>query len=179
MLDANTRVMSAEIRDRDDIIASLAEDSESAAQRIRELEEDLIVHAQVAGELRIYRDSVRSLQRQLATTDIIKIIEQGRDTTAVFTETFSDSLFEVKSSVRFSPDTIENRLGLQQLRPIRMSFTVTEGDRGQVLFYTYLPDFDITEQAVWSPTPEIKRPWYRRYWKELTIGGLVAILAIK
>lgn len=179
MLDENTRVMSAQIRDREAIIASLREDSEAAADRIEELQEEIIAHAQVAGELRIYRDSVQSLQQHLATRDIIKIIEEGRDTTAVFAETFSDSLFQVTSSVRFSPESIENRLDLQQLRPIRMSFTVTEGDQGQVLFYTYLPDFGHTEQAVWSPPPEVKRPWYQRYWKEIAIGGLVAVLAIK
>lgn len=179
MLDDNTRVLSAEIQSRDSIIDDLREESVEAADRINKLQEEIIAHAQVSGSLRIYRDSIQTLRKKLSTGEIVQIIEQGRDTTSVFAETFSDSLFKVTSSVHFSPDTIENTLDLVQLRPIRMTLTVTEGEHGQILFYSTLPDFDLSDQKVWTPPPTPPTSWYRKYWREISIGGLIAVLAIK
>ena len=121
ILDENTRVMSAQVRSREEIIEILERESKDAADRIRDFEEEVVAQAEIVGRLSIYRDSVETLNKRLATRDIIRVIEEGQDTIAVFTKTFGDSLFEVKSSVQFSPDSIENRLDLQQLRDIRMT----------------------------------------------------------
>ena len=45
-----------------------------------------------------------------------------------------------------------------------------------MLFYSYLPDFDHTEQVVWQPEPEVPKPWYREHWRELTLGVIVLLL---
>jgi hypothetical protein len=202
MIDKNTRALSAQIRSAEEIRDSIASVSKAQAARIDSLKEQITVYAGIQGTLNIYKDSLQTLNNRIRISDLLSLVptsslslssealaKEGGVSQSVksiesaipthhFTQTFTDSLFLVTSQLRVEDEYLYNDLDLTQLRPLDIRFTVTENPNGQLTLYTYLPDFDASEQYVWHPPREDKKHWAIRRWKEIALLSAGAYILI-
>lgn len=193
MVDEHTRVTSALTRDKQDIERQLREFSEAAADRIAELEEEILIYAETSARLRAERDSLEAqwqdvpsdwfavYEETVSREESVRIDPLPAPTRLSFRETFNNSLYACTSEVWVEGGRLYNDLDSEWLRDLRWSTTVTEGDAGQLLIYVSAPELDISYQEAFTPRgmkgPE--RAWYIRYWRELVIGGLGAAVVLR
>lgn len=186
LVDERTRVQSASIKNRDEIIESITRASASMASRINDLEEEVVILTEASGRLNLYRDSLKTLQKRLSIADLTFEQEDGtlafRDTTITHISTFSDSLFEVRCFVSFSSSgciTLDSEL--KQLRDTKIVYAVTDRGLGYLNAYLHLPDFDVEEtlQFTYQPDPILDSS----FWEDLrpyvvTGSGIVLVYLI-
>jgi hypothetical protein len=177
LIDENTRVLSAEIRSQKAIADSIRSESEAMAKWIDDNKEKVIAYTRLSGQLRMYRDSLRTVQTRFNLADL----PEEPDTTITHSETYTSGLFEVRCKVTFSGSgciTIES--DLRQLRDIDISFTLTDRGHGYVNSYLYLPDFDLerSEQISFQPEPAQRSTWERIREAGLWLGIGVGLLKL-
>jgi hypothetical protein len=179
LLDENTRVLSAEIRSQKAIADSIRSESEAMAKWIDDNKEKVIAYTRLSGQLRMYRDSLRTVQTRFDFSDLPQPNEP--DTTIIHSETYTSGLFQVQCKVTFSGSgciTIES--DLRQLRDIDISFTLTDRGHGYVNSYLHLPDFDLerSEQISFQPEPLERSTWERIKEAGLWLGIGVGLLKL-
>lgn len=177
ILQNGTRALSAEIVDLKDIRSSLEQENAEALAVIDSLGNRIAAIGRINVGIAVYRDSVEALNRKLtdvSTQDIVRVIQEQRDTSAVWVETFNDGLFEVRSEVGFTAQSITNMLDLKVTRDPHIDFIVSEAAQGQLTFFAKSDDFDIDFEYVHQPQPVLHRPsWPQRNWQYIAAGTFV------
>lgn len=186
MLDETTRVLSSQIQDRQAIIDSIRTTSQAQADRIQDLEEQVVSYSRVHGRLNLVVDSLeQKIDKRVPLGEIILRDEEGAyyaDTTLTFTETYSDSLLLIRSHVDFHREWVDHRLEIQQIRPLRIDITTTlNKERNQVLVYFSSQDITIDSLYVVSAPLDFRedKSFFERYWKETALVVLLVGILFK
>jgi len=172
-VDSTTWVLRSRYQARGQIVDSLKKVSAAMAARIRKSHNQVAAYTQILGRLKTRIDSLQ------AGPDTVRI-RPGllRDTTLIFSKTFGNQLFRVKSKVYFRNWRIWNDLSLHQLRPIKLNVVTTvEPHNRYVLTYVNSPDFDSLQyRSVTSLQSHKKFPWF---WTGLAGGILVSAIILR
>lgn len=180
-----TRGISAELQRKQTLLDSLEARNAELADHITEQEEEIQLSAAIAGRLRLEKDSLEAVLSQPIPGDwALAPLPEGADSSQTpsvlhFKQQFTEGLFEVRSEIYLYNGRVHNTLDLEQLRDLRMNFTITERESGTLVFYSELPDFDLVHQEAYTPATEAKRAWYIRHWEKFVIGGLGAYAVLR
>ena len=179
MIDEHTAAMSAVHVNNEALRDSLARYSAAMADSIAARDERIIAMSSVTARLRLERDSLKAeISQPVPNSWALPELPEADPDTLHYAAQFGDGLIEARSAVWLQSGQLYNDLRLTQLRDIRMVHTATKREDESIVFYTHLPDFDITGQYVYQPRIEPKRPFLIRRWREVLIfGGAVVILA--
>lgn len=192
LVDEVTRVQSARVESLEYVNQRISERNEVMAARISEQDEELVLLSELSGRLRVYEDSVQTLQSRLNMRDVLQTLDDGSlsftDTTLTRRTTYSSGLFEVTCFVTFSRDgCILLESDLQQLRDIDMMVGVTDRGSGYLNAYLHLPDFDLEESLQFTYQPDPVRERERSFLRELrpyaitavgVVGGVLVLKAV-
>lgn len=180
-----TRGISAELQRKQTLVDSLEARNAELADHIAEQEEEIQLSAAIAGRLRMEKDSLEAVLSQPIPGDwsippLPEHAESSQTPTVLhFKQQFTEGLFEVRSEIYLYNGRVHNNLDLEQLRDLRMNFTITERESGTLVFYSELPDFDLVHQEAYAPAQEMRPPWWRRHWEKVVIGGLGAYAVLR
>lgn len=168
-ISETTRVFSARIATERAISDSLRQVSIEAFERIREQNERINTLTTLSGRVRVVRDTVEVVRDVPVPT---------ADTLIVFNQSFTDSLFLVRSELRFHNGGFNNMIHLEQLRDIRLDITLTES-QGLVMTYVTSDDFELREYRTLQIQPKRERKISPITWGAIGfVTGIIFVLVL-
>lgn len=171
-IDSTAWVQQSTYMARQLLIDSLRAENEKLAEKIEQSQDKIANYTSIIGRLRIENDSLKNEPVNIADlftfdTTVTRNTQPAdlnvMDTTLTFQQTFSDSLFRVKSNVSFNWPYLDNELHLSQQRPINIDVVNTfNDDRSRMLTYVTSPDFDSLRYKSYTelqPKDELPKFW--------------------
>lgn len=156
------------------ITDSLYQENEVLASEIESQGQEIANFTRIVGHLNTEKDSLRE---EISSLEL-KYDEDGElaDTTYKFTETFGDSLFEVRSEVGISQGMLSNSLELRQVRDININVVTSVSDK-QDLVMTYVHSNDFVNLE-YSTTHSLQEGRFTKTeWFLIGLGGGLVLSA--
>lgn len=161
---------------------SLSETSQAFQDYINEHQGEIASLTTIRGRLNLQLDSLKRVNQTLSALTLLNPDSSGqvfKDTTITRTETFGDSLLSAQSEVIFKSDSLENKLRISQLRPVRIDVAIlVSDDKRTIESIATSPDFDslrVSAQTTIQP-PKEKIHWTVKAGAVLIIRELIRLI---
>lgn len=180
-LDSLTSVIRNRTATAQSLKDSLAQTSQAFQDYINEHQGEIASLTTIRGQLNLKLDSLQRVNQTLSALTLLNPDSSNqvfKDTTITTIETFGDSLLAAQSDVIFQSDSLENKLRISQLRPVRVDVAIlVSDDKRTIESIATSPDFDslrVSAQTTIEP-PKEKIHWTVKAGAVLVIRELIRL----